>query len=379
MAKRLNTTFWTGAELKADADIPDQADMSTGAAYCDCSNISLSDVYDLMTGSSGSGTALSLHDICQLDETFVAGGEEGKINAWARYKPGNVTYNIKLPANCYDNPTFTWNAANPSRLGDWAGYHHAEDTLPTYWDSKPSSDMGNYVEGGATTEVMSGLKRGKCGCVLQGDPEDEYYWGRVKVQVYTKVGAGAYSLLTTTDFIDLDDFDDVLFTINDNSETAGNTYGVCLRPVYINISDTVEAVIEGGVAEFTYDCVTIVDYASLTVTDVATDSYQSTGETYCDFDFNLNNGIATTIHVDVRLTATSEVAGDFPFYFYLYNVEVPASSSAHLEATLDQFHLNGDIVDDGTFDLNCYVSVVGSGVWVDAGRVKSGMDCWANI
>lgn len=375
-AKRLNTTFWQPSDLKVDADIPAQVDMVVGAGYLDCSNIRLSTVRLLLNAPTN-----HLYDICNLPGTFIAGGESGKINAWARYKPGQVDYSVALPANCFDNPSFTYTPPGTSgaRLGDFAGYNHGENTRPVYWGSP--HDTGSTYVVWSTIAIRGGLQRGKLCPVLQTDPEDETFWGRVKVQAWLKVNEGAYSLIGTSGLIDLSeptgDTATLLFTMGSNGEVVGNTYTLCLRPVYMDVDGvTPLAVCEGGVEILTYrmwgTAQDIADAFSITINSIAT-SHPSQ-YTQVDYDFNLNNLMPQAADLRLRLRAEDNDAW-FTYDYVLGTVwHIDASGSLNFANTLNL----GQTLYDGTFKLSVQVSFDSGATWITVGSLGDNLQHWAS-
>lgn len=378
-AKRLNTTFWSPPDLKADADIPAQADILVGATYIDCSNIKLSSVADLLSAPR------HLYDVCNLTHTFVAGGEAGKINAWARYKPGEVTYATALPTNCYDNPTFTYTAPGGSgaRLGDFAGYNHTENTRPVWWGSP--HDTSEYVVYD-TLEIRGGLQRGKLGCLLGSGPEDETYWSRVKVQAWLRVNAGSYSLIGTSGYIDLSEptgeTATLLYTMGDHGETIGDSYTLCLRPVYMDVDGTTPlAVCEGGVEILTYrmwgTSQDITDALSITVNAVDTQMPSGGNPTTFTYDFDLNNNATHAMSLAVRLHAVDNDSWFDETYLLTSEVTIPASDSENfVEAT--GTYLPATLY-DGTFRLTVEVSVDSGATWIDVDDLGLALQHWQSL
>jgi len=380
-AKRLNTTFWQPSDLKADADIPAQADITIGAGYIDCKNISLSAVRVLV-----GAPVPDLYSVCNLPGTFVAGGESGKINAWARYKPGLLAYNVQLPANCWDNPSFTYTAPAGSGafLGDFAGYNHTEATRPVWWASPHQSEL--FVVYG-TLAIKGGLQRGRLCPLLGSGPEDETFWSRVKVQAWLKVNDGAYSLIETSGFVDLGEpsGDDatVLFIMGDHSETIGNNYTLCLRPVYMDTDEvTPLAVCEGGVEILTYrkwgTAQDIADALSITINDVSTIAPDAEHHyTRITYDFDLNNIASHAISMAVRLRAEDNDSWFNQTYLLTSEVTIPASGSqnyvditgANLPATLY----------DGTFRLSVEISVDAGANWISVDDLGTELQHWQSI
>jgi hypothetical protein len=244
------TDFWSPLDLKTFCTFPAQEHITVGSNYISCRNLSISKIRNTFPGSQS-----ELHELSNVDGSFVAGGEYGKVNVWARYKPGEISYNVALPTNCYDNPTFTYTAPGNTLKGcsNFAGYYHHEDTRPTYWGAPHQADYTVY----GTTEIRGGLQRGRLCPILSGDPEDETYWARVKVQAWLRVNLGSYSLVGTSGFVDLSIPSGVgatlIYTMGSHGETTGNDYTVCLRPVYMDTDEvTPLAVCEGGVEILTY-------------------------------------------------------------------------------------------------------------------------------
>jgi hypothetical protein len=371
-AKRRNTTFWPSSTLKADASYPAQVDMTTGAGYVDCMNLKVSSLRILMASASN-----KIYVLCNLAGTLVEGGESGKVNAWARYKPGTTAYDIELPANCDDNPTFTYTPPGTARaaLGDYAAYNHYEDTRPVYWLSLFSG--GEYIEG-ISTIVHSGLSRGKLCPVIQDDPEDEEFWGRVKVQAWLKAGAGSYSLVATSDYVNLSEVGGedatAIYTIGDHSETTGVLYTVCLRPVYMDTDDTTPlAVCEGGVSVFQYSLTALGEYLieelGVTVTDVATGTHNNGTLTVVDYDFTIDNPQTYSLEFDVQLHAIEAGGGEWEQMLTIGTFTVPGSDSL---AFTNSWQLT-QLVDAGTFNLDVRVKAAGTSNWYTLGRVASGL------
>jgi hypothetical protein len=244
------TDYWPASQLKDYSSYPAQEHITVGSNYISCRNLSISQLRIVIQGSES-----EIHELSNMANTWVAGGEYSKINAWARYKGGQVSYDVALPTNCYDNPSFIYTApANTLKgLSDFAGYYHYENTRPTYWGSPHSSSY----QVSTTQEIRGGLQRGRMCPILGSDAEDETYWGRVKVQAWLKVNAGSYSLIGTSDYVNLSEptgaSATLLYTMGTHGETGGNTYTLCLRPVYMDSDgSTPLAVCEGGVEIITY-------------------------------------------------------------------------------------------------------------------------------
>jgi hypothetical protein len=382
-AKRLYTTFWQPSDLKTDADIPAQADITIGAGYLDCKNISLSAVRVLV-----GAPAPDLYSVCNLPGTFVAGGESGKINAWARYKPGMTAYDVHgmLPDNCYDNPSFTYTPPGTSgaRLGDFAGYNHSEATRPVYWGAPHQSEQ--YVVYG-TWDIRGGLQRGRLCPLLGSGPEDETLWSRVKVQAWLKVGSGAYSLISTSGYIDLSeptgDTATLLFTMGDHGEVIGTNYTLCLRPVYMDEDgETPLAVCEGGVEILTYrKWGTEADIAaalSITLNDVDTIAPDAEHHyTRFTYDFNLNNLEDSALTLAIRLRAEDNDAWFTETYLLTSEVTIP---EADYENFVEATGLNlPSTLYDGTFKLGVEVSVDGGTTWIHVGYLGTTLQHWQSI
>lgn len=379
-AKRRNTTFWTPAELKADSDFPAQVDITVGSTYIDCTDLSLADLAVLLNASTS-----ELYDLGTLPHTLVAGGEVGKINAWARYKSGEITYNDELPATCTSNPTFTFTAPGTIKLGDFAGYNHGETTRPTYWSSPHASGFVIY----STMQIKGGLGRGKLCPIwpyLQVDPEEEYYWDHVKVQVWRSVNAGAYSLVSTSGFIDLDNSSGedatLLYTMGANGETIGNDYSLCFRPVYMDTDDTTPlAVCEGGVEVVTYriwgNSEDIGDTFSVTLNDI--DSYDLGGgylNMRLSWDFDVENLLTTAVDCDIRLRVTGE---SFTWTRVVGNdTHINASSSVNFTEADPGIEITETIVDDGVCSVDVQVSFNGTD-WITIGNLGTDIPCYNNI
>ena len=380
-AKRLNTTFWLPSDLKADADIPAQADITIGAGYIDCKNISLSAVRVLV------GAPIpDLYSVCNLPGTFVAGGESGKINAWARYKPGTTAYDVHglLPANCYDNPSFTYTAPAESgaALGDFAGYNHNESTRPVYWASPHASGQVLY----GTLEIRGGLQRGRLCPLLGSGPEDETFWSRVKVQAWLKVNDGAYSLVSTSDYVDLSepsgDTATLLFTMGEHSETIGNNYTLCLRPVYMDEDGTTPlAVCESGVEILTYrkwgTAEDISAALSVTLNSVDTEEPIGGNPTTFTYDFDLNNVAETAISLAVRLRAEDNDAWFNQTYLLTSGVTIPGSDSYNFYNN-DGVNLPATLY-NGTFRLSVEISVDEGETWITVDNLGTELQHWQSI
>jgi hypothetical protein len=378
-AKRLNTTFWLPSDLKTDADIPAQADITTGAGYLDCKNISLSAVRVLVGAPNP-----DLYSVCNLPGTFVAGGENAKINAWARYKPGQTAYDEALPSACDANPTFTYTPPTEAgaALGDFAGYNHNEATRPVYWAS-PHAD-GQVVYN--TIAIRGGLQRGRLCPILSSNPEVETFWSRVKVQAWLKAGAGAYSLVGTSDFVDLSeptgDTATLMFTMGDNSEVIGTTYTLCLRPVYMDEDGvTPLAVCEGGVEVITYrmwgTAEDISDALSVTINVVDTQEPVGGNPTTFTYDFDLNNISAQAISLAVRLRAEDNDSWFNETYLLTSGVTIPASD-AHNFYNNDGVSLPATLY-NGTFVLTVEISVDGGETWIDVDNLGTALQHWQSI
>ena len=377
-AKRRNTTFWSATQLKIDSDIPAQADIVVGANYIDCSNISLNAVSSLLSAIR------DLYTVCNVTHTFVAGGETGKINAWARYKPGEVSYNTALPTNCYDNPTFTYTApaSAGAYLGDFAGYNHSEDTRPVWWASPHSSGQVVY----STIEIKGGLGRGKLGPLLGSGPEDETYWSRVKVQSWLSVNSGAYSYIGLSGYIDLSEMTGedatLLYTMGSHGETAGNDYTLCLRPIYMDVDGTTPlAVCEGGVEVITYRIwgtpEDIAGALSITVNSIDTQEPIGGNPTTFTYDFDVNNDSPTAMSMAVRLHAEDNDAWFDETYLLTSEVTIPSSGSENfVEAT--GIYLPATLY-AGTFRLAVEISVDSGATWTEIGSLGEALQHWQSL
>jgi hypothetical protein len=372
MAKTRNTTFWTGTDLYNDADVPGTkaSNITYDATHIYCSNISTRDIRTALVASDD-----DMYNLCNLSPTYVAGGENNKINAWSRYKSGYVTYNSKLPVACNSNPTFTWNVSNPLSWGDWAGYNHTENTRPVYWNDPPATSY-TLVIGGVTQEIKNGLLRGKCGSVLTGDPEDEYYWGRVKVQVWKKEGlGGAYALYSTTGYIDLSDPDIVLCELGAMGESVSTTYYICLRPIYINVSDTIEAVIEDGVQEFSYYIQSVYEAfdSIFTFDDDGTTSTFSSPYWHLIMSYHIDNTDPASYVLYFKYRAIEEDSGAWSEDFYDGSHTVISGSPGLTRSSIDMGALS-DHADtpDTTFKVNILMSIDGV-TYSDMGTIATGL------
>ncbi len=380
-AKRLNTTFWQPSDLKTDADIPAQADITTGTGYLDCRNISLSAIRVLLGAPNP-----DLYSVCNLPGTFVAGGESGKINAWARYKPGHTAYasNGSLPEACDENPSFIYTppAEAGAAMGDFAGYNHNESTRPVYWSS-PHAD-GQVVYN--TIAIRGGLQRGRLCPLLGSSPEDETFWSRVKVQAWLKAGDGAYSLIGTSDYVDLSepsgDMATLLFTMGDNGEVIGTNYTLCLRPVYMDEDGTTPlAVCEGGVEVITYRMwgteQDVTDALAITLNEVDTQEPIGGNPTTFTYDFDLNNISGQAISVAVRLRAEDNDSWFNQTYLLTSLVTIPASDAQNFYDN-DGVYLPATLY-NGTFRLTVEISVDGGETWIDAGNLGTELQHWQSL
>lgn len=381
--KRRNTTFWSPSDLKADADFPSQSSIAVGTTYIDCANLSL----EALRVIFGESTA-ELYDICTLPYTLVEGGEAGKINAWARYKSGEITYDDELPALCTTNPTFTFTTLSSNTyIGDFAGYNHSEDTRPTYWGSPHQSEQ--YIVYN-TTEIRGGLQRGKLCPILPYlivDPEEEYYWDYVKVQVWRSVNSGAYSLVSTIGYIDLDnptgDDATLLYVLGDNSEVIGNDYSLCFRPVYMDTDGTTPlAVCEGGVEVITYrmwgEQEDIEDAFSVTLNDIQ--SYDL-GDGYINmrlsWDFDVNNLMTNAADCYVRLRVTGE---SFTWnYIVGYDTHFNSESSVNFTEDDPGVEIGETIADYGVCSVDVQVSFDTGSTWITIGNLGTDIPCYSNI
>jgi len=247
------TTSIPASDLKEYSSYPAKSSITVGPNYISCRNLSISKLRIALQGSYS-----EIHELCNMAGTNVPGGEYSKVNIWARYKSGQVTYDIALPANCYDNPSsiYILPGNNIKGLSDFAGYYHYENTRPTYWGSPHQA----IYQVATTQEIRGGLQRGRMCPVLGINSEDETYWDRVKVQAWLRVNAGSYSLISTSAYVNLDEpvggGATLLYTMGTHGETVGNTYTLCLRPVYMDTDgNTPLAVCEGGVEIITYTMV----------------------------------------------------------------------------------------------------------------------------
>lgn len=378
VAKRLNTTFWQPSDLKTDATIPEQVSITIGAGYLDCANISITDIKTALSAATD-----QLYDLCNLTGTFVTGGEAGKINAWARYKPGQTAYNIALPATCTDNPTFTYTAPAFGKIGDFAGYNHDETTKPVYWASPHASSYVVY----STIAIKGGLQRGKLCPILSSSVEDETYWSKVKVQVWRSVNAGAYSLVETSDYIDLSnptgDDATLIYTMGSHGETIGDDYSICLRPVYMDTDDiTPLAVCEDGVEIITYrmwgESEDIEDTFTTTLNSIQ--SYDLGGgwlNMRFDYDFDINNLMETALDCAVRLRVEDNDLSWQADYLLSSSVHINASSYINFADT--DVEVTETIVDDGTCSVYVQVSFNSGIDWVTIGTLTSTLPSYNNI
>lgn len=378
-ALRRNTTYWPSSDLKADADFPASNDITIGANYMDCANLSLNALRTLLNAS-----ASELYDLCNLSGTFVKGGETGKINAWARYKPGQTAYNVSLPVNCYDNPTFTYTAPggppSGSHLGYFAGYNHNEETRPVYWGAPHQTEQ--YVVW-TTIAIKNGLMRGKLCPILSSDVEDETYWSRVKVQAWLRVNSGSYSLISTSDYVNLSEVGEdgiTLFTMGAHGETPGNTYTLCLRPVYMD-SDGVTplAVCEGGVEILTYRMAGESDYQEiLAVANASVTSDNTTNSPHTTFfaTWDIVNSHTDSLELYVRLRAKdNDDWFDWTYEVGTGKFVIPGSGSLSFN---NISNVLGDTLYDGTFRLDCLISIDGS-TWINIGTLDSAVQHWQSI
>jgi len=378
-AKRRYTTFWQPSDLKTDADIPEQASITIGAGYLDCANISITgDIKTVLVASTD-----ELYDLCNLTGTFVTGGESGKINAWARYKPGQTAYDVALPSVCTDNPTFTYTAPAFGKIGDFAGYNHNENTKPVYWAAPHQSTYVIY----GNTEIKGGLQRGKLCPILSSNVEDETYWSRVKVQVWRSVNAGAYSLVYTTGYIDLSepsgDSATLLYTLGANGETIGNNYTLCFRPVYMDSDDvTPLAVCEGGVEIISYrkwgEAEDIEDTFTTTLNSIT--SYDLGGgwlHMRVDYDFDINNLMTTALGCAVRLRFEDTSLTWQQDFLLGSEIHINAGSSANFTNT--DVEITETIVDDGTCSVFVQVSFDSGANWVTIGTLTTTLPTYNNI
>lgn len=350
MAKRLNTGIIDSATIKSEADIPAQVDMTTGTGYVDCVNISLSAVKTLLGAST-----YSLYDICRTDATFVTGGESGKINAWARYKPGVVTYNDPTPDNAWSNPTFTYTKPNACSLGSFAGYNHGENTKPVYWATPPSASYGTVYLGMVNQTYNSGLGMGRLCPILGTSPEDEDYWDRVKVYIYVKEDSAEYYTAwypsDTGVYLDLTT-SPALYEMGAHGEGSGHTYTVYLQPWYYDAEDAQEAACEGGYASFTYTVKTfdqfLIDYHFIASSDMSTAHHDGKHKIYCASGSGItltNNGHGETLHWHAnlnkyyRLKITDITPGTGgTFYENIGQLEIPTDDHVH-------WNISGDYID----------------------------------
>jgi hypothetical protein len=317
MAKRLSTTSAPAADIKTLADIPAQIHMTTGAGYVDCSNISLSAVKNLLNSPN-----YSLYDICRTDGTFVAGGEAGKINAWARYKPGTVSYNTgQTPANAWDAaPTFTYNKPDTARLGDFAGYRHDEDTTPVYGTFTPSSyTFYKGITGYDHEHVYSPFGKGYMLPILDASKETEDYWSRVRLHCAIKDSGG-----TTYSTFNFPAAAATYLTWGSQEiATPGaygedpDTYTFYAQPWYYDSGDATEAQCECGRKTFTYTVKPITGF----LTDFSY-SYILETNTGNGLTHDFGSGAVNAIYLDVNdIEITNNGLGQTPHYDDILTLE----------------------------------------------------------
>jgi hypothetical protein len=348
-AKRLNTTTVTPAAIKAAADIPAQIYMTTGTGYVDCINISLNAVKILVNAPN-----YFLYDICTMDGTFVQGGESGKINAWARYKPGVTTYNTKIPADYKTNPTFTYTKPSEGSLGSFAGYNHTEDTRPTYWGTPPDASYTGVYQDLVTQTYYCGLAKGMLGPLLDSNENAEYL-DRIQIYVYVKEGSSLYSdfwlpSATPADYYQWDNIG--VWEMGAHGETPGNTYTVYIQPFYFDSNDDVEAACECGFASFTYECKSfdqfLIDYHFQASSDMSAQDVGGVNKIYCASGSGItlnNNGHGYTPHwhdsisADYRLKITDLDPGTGgTMYQTIGTLVIPTDSSI-------AWNISGDYID----------------------------------
>jgi hypothetical protein len=113
MAKRLNTyRAYSAADIKARAVVPDAADITVGASYVDCVNISTTKISDAL----GLGSPIN---------GVVALCRHADVNPWSAFGPTVRTLTAGLPLS---RSLLTNNLPTICRLGDFAGYNHTADT-----------------------------------------------------------------------------------------------------------------------------------------------------------------------------------------------------------------------------------------------------------
>jgi len=376
---RNGSTVWSPADLKQYSSFPKSDDITLGTTIMECRNLGLSHLRQVVVGDSS-----MLHALGNLDGSFVAGGEKGKVNAWARYKPGQTAYDSALPVDCDSNPTFQYTPpGSPPEvtLGDFAGYYHIEDTKPTYWGSP---HQGTYVIYG-NTEIRGGLSRGRLSPILSSDPEDETYWDWIRIQCWLSVDSGAYSLISTTNIYDwLADPAPLLYTMGAHSEVIGSDYSLCLRPIYVDPADgtTPLAVCEGGVEILTYrkwgSAEDIAD--TFTVTTNSITSYDLGGgwiHMRIDYDFNLNNLMTNALDCDVRLRVQDNDSAWQQDFIIGYATHIDAESFVNFSDT--DVEITETIVDDGTCTVYVQVSFDSGANWVTIDTLSTTLPCYNNI
>jgi hypothetical protein len=344
MGKIINSGIWPAADLKAEADIPDQSSITiVNTTTLDCSNIRDTDVKNVL-GESTTGVFALCSSI--------------NVNRWARFKPGYLGYNIALPTLPDVNPTIDFVQID-GRLGMFAGYNHQEATKPTYWESAPSANMGS-VEYGTSYPVNVSLLRGRLSPIFSQDNSSDDYWGRIKIQAWVKT-TGSYSLVSTTAYIDFNV--PVLTAFEMGGTQATGNYTGCLRPVYCDGTGTPIAVIEDGVKVFNYSVVSVAN--SWTGTDNGTYTDTDVQRTDVYFNVNILRNSLQAGKIDARLMATgSEITATS---YGIANSIVFAPSETKNYAGM--FKLGAPIVNSGFFTLEIQISTNNGTDWFTIGAI----------
>ena len=364
MAKRIFCGRYLPADLKNEADIPLQVDMTTGGAapngYIDCNNINTAIIRNVLGESSNSVSVLC---------------KSNKINKWARWKPGVSQYSNYLPT-VPNGVVITLAPPGECKMGDFAGYNHQETTKPTYYATSISSDMGKYEFGLNQVLYRPELARGRMQPIYSGDVRagiDESLWDLIKMQIWIDSGGG-YSLNSTTGYIDFNDqTEKTLLNIND---FAIGIYDVCVRPCYMDVNDgtTPLAVIEDGVIVFRFE---VVNPASLwSVVDKGSSSnYGSGGKTEVTYDFDITRESTQARIVDIRLLASSPNSYFSDTYYFPANMDNVEFSGNQTKNFTGAFSLEGEYgIPSDTGLLEVQISINNGTNWYSVGGLTGTLE-----
>jgi hypothetical protein len=376
--KVLSTTYLDPNLIKQYASVPDQADMTISGNIV-CVKITTAKIKNAVKGSS-----FSIHDLCNIDGTFVSGGQDGKINVWSRYKPGSLSYaSGQTPTHEWDAaPTFTYIKPGHGNAGDFAGYNHKEWTKPVWGGFSPTTfETYKGVPGYTSVPVYSPFARGYMVPVLASNKEDESLWNRVKLKLARSGGSLGIYPATTGVYLDLTTQPQI-YTIN-NGETPG-TYQLYVQPWYYDTNNQPLAQCECGYSCMNYIIHSILDF--LNDYHFISGSDGNIGGTH-DFGAGLvsafylsqydvkvyNNGYGTskyynnvaTFYFRLHLKGTAGNTGDV--YYSIGALNVPYAQYSHIDTPnfATWYNVGGTLTGITAGDLYLQISDDGGATYQD--------------